>query len=117
MDRGIPITFAKNFSTANTGVTTITNYGGNTMPEYLTCMHEESAVAMAHGVYLMNGRPQAVMVHVNVGTANAVAGIMNAWRGNIPVLDTQYGNVWSDIPKKLFNQLSPRFGETFAVTV
>ncbi len=38
-------------------------------------------------------------------------------RGNIPVLDTQYGNVWSDIPKKLFNQLSPRFGETFAVTV
>ena len=31
--------------------------------------HENLAVAMAHGAYLMNGRPQAVMVHVNVGTA------------------------------------------------
>ncbi len=38
-------------------------------------------------------------------------------RGNIPVLDVQYGNVWSDIPKKLFTLLSPRFGETFAVPV
>src|SRR6478609_8372759 len=24
------------------------NYGGNKMPEYLTCTHEESAVGMAH---------------------------------------------------------------------
>src|SRR4029078_11706396 len=40
------------------------------------------------GYYLKTGKPQLVMVHVNVGTANAVAGIMNAWRGNIPVLMT-----------------------------
>ena len=28
------------------------------------------------------------MVHVNVGTANALCGIINGWRGNIPVLFT-----------------------------
>src|SRR5262245_27838807 len=27
------------------------NYGGNKSPELITCMHEESAVAMAHGYY------------------------------------------------------------------
>src|SRR5258708_7906622 len=27
------------------------NYGANKMPEFLTCMHEESAVAMAHGYF------------------------------------------------------------------
>ena len=27
------------------------NYGGNRMPEFLTCMHEESAVGMAHGYF------------------------------------------------------------------
>jgi acetolactate synthase I/II/III large subunit len=27
----------------------VINYGHNKMPEFLTCMHEEAAVAMAHG--------------------------------------------------------------------
>jgi acetolactate synthase-1/2/3 large subunit len=43
---------------------------------------------MAQGYYLMTGRPAAVMVHVNVGTANAMCGLINSWRGNIPVLFT-----------------------------
>ncbi len=43
---------------------------------------------MAQGYYLKTGRPQAVMVHVNVGTANAICGLINGWRGNIPVLFT-----------------------------
>src|SRR5881392_2918783 len=29
----------------------LVNYGGNKMPEFLTCMHEESAVAMGHGYF------------------------------------------------------------------
>src|SRR5580704_12197485 len=29
----------------------VINYGGNAAPELITCMHEESAVAMAHGYY------------------------------------------------------------------
>ena len=41
-------------------------------PIPVTVPHENLAVAMAHGVYLATGRPQAVMLHVNVGTANAL---------------------------------------------
>jgi acetolactate synthase-1/2/3 large subunit len=48
--------------------------------------HENLAVAMAHGAYLMNGRPQAVMLHVNVGTANAIANVINLYRDNIPLI-------------------------------
>jgi acetolactate synthase-1/2/3 large subunit len=55
-------------------------------PQPVTVPHENVAVAMAHGVYLATGRPQAVMVHVNVGTANALCGLINATRENIPLL-------------------------------
>src|SRR2546428_10620210 len=41
---------------------------------------------MAHGYTMIPGRPQAMMVHVGVGTANAVNGLMNASRMNIPIL-------------------------------
>ena len=37
--------------------------------------------------------------------------------GNIPVLDIRYGNVWSNIGKLLFDQLSPEIGQIFEVTV
>src|SRR5450756_596145 len=40
------------------------------VPKPILVPHENLAVGMAHGAYLMTGRPQAVMVHVNVGTAN-----------------------------------------------
>src|SRR6185436_11466904 len=39
------------------------NYGGNRNPELLTCCHEESAVAMAHGYAKIEGRPMLVMAH------------------------------------------------------
>ncbi|HMZ81849.1 MAG TPA: thiamine pyrophosphate-binding protein, partial [Acidobacteriota bacterium] len=42
--------------------------------------------AMAHGHYLVSGRPQVVMAHVNVGTANMGLGIINAARSRIPML-------------------------------
>ena len=48
--------------------------------------HENVAMAMAHGYYRIAGKPAAVMVHVTVGTANAINGIINAARDNIPVL-------------------------------
>ncbi len=57
-------------------------------PAPVTVPHENAAVAMAYGYYLMTGRPQAVMVHVTVGTANAAAGIINAASENIPILMT-----------------------------
>src|SRR5258706_5577859 len=49
----------------------IINYGGNTAPEFITCCHEESSVAMAHGYAKVEGRPMAVLVHGTVGMQHA----------------------------------------------
>ena len=57
-------------------------------PTPLLVPHENVAVAMAHGYYMATGRVQAVMVHVTLGTANAINGIYNAARQNIPILFT-----------------------------
>src|SRR6184192_2014672 len=56
------------------------------LPEVVIVPHENLGVAMAHGYTMITGRPQAMMVHVGVGTANAVNGLMNASRMNIPIL-------------------------------
>ena len=48
--------------------------------------HEQAAIAMAHGYWLATGRPLAVMVHVNVGLANTLMGVINAARDNVPLL-------------------------------
>ncbi len=56
------------------------------VPTPLVIPHENLAVAMAHGSYAMTGRPAAVMLHVNVGTANAINNLINMNRDNIPVI-------------------------------
>ncbi len=56
------------------------------VPQPVLVPHENLAVAMAHGAYLMNGRPQAVMVHVNVGTANTLNNLTNLSRDRIPLI-------------------------------
>lgn len=61
---------------------------GIPVPEAVPIAHETTAVAMAHGYWLVTGRPQAVMVHVNVGTANALMGLINASRDQVPMLFT-----------------------------
>jgi acetolactate synthase-1/2/3 large subunit len=61
---------------------------GQPVPRPLTVPHEVPAVGMAHGYAMVTGRPQAVMVHVIVGAANAIGGIMNAARSNAPILFT-----------------------------
>ena len=58
------------------------------MPKPMVVAHEFAAVSMAHGHYMVSGKPQAVMVHVNVGTANALGGLLNAWRENVPIFMT-----------------------------
>ncbi len=58
----------------------------NAVPEFIICPHENLAVAMAHGFFLASGQAQGVMVHVNVGVANALCGLLNAARDNIPML-------------------------------
>ncbi len=56
------------------------------LPRPVLVPHENLAVAMAHGAYLMSGRPQAVMVHVNVGTANTINNLINLARDRVPLL-------------------------------
>ena len=55
-------------------------------PELLTITHETVAAGMAHGAYLVTGDTQAIMVHVHVGLANALMGVINQQSDNIPVL-------------------------------
>jgi len=59
---------------------------GKDRPVPITVPHEIPAVAMAHGCTMVTGQPQAVMVHVIVGTANALGGIINAARARVPML-------------------------------
>jgi acetolactate synthase I/II/III large subunit len=61
---------------------------GRPAPRPLVVPHEFVAVSMAHGYYAAGGRPAAVMVHVNVGTANASTAVITASRANVPVLMT-----------------------------
>lgn len=64
----------------------IINYGGNTMPEFLTCCHEESSVAMAHAYFKVEGKPMAVLCHGTVGLQHAAMGIYNAYCDRVPVI-------------------------------
>jgi acetolactate synthase-1/2/3 large subunit len=45
----------------------LVNYGHNAQPEFITCCHEESSVAIAHGYFKIAGKPMAAMVHGTVG--------------------------------------------------
>lgn len=56
------------------------------VPKPVLVPHENLAVAMAHGAHLMTGRPQAVMVHVNVGTANTINNLTNLSRDRVPLI-------------------------------
>ena len=63
----------------------IINYGENTMPELLTCCHEESSVAMAHGYAKIEGKPMLAVVHGNIGLQHASMAIYNAYADRVPV--------------------------------
>jgi thiamine pyrophosphate-dependent acetolactate synthase large subunit-like protein len=64
----------------------ITVYGNNSAPEYLTCMHEEASVAIGHGYAKIEGKPIAVLLHNNVGIQHASMAIFNAFADRAPVL-------------------------------
>jgi acetolactate synthase I/II/III large subunit len=61
---------------------------GKATPRPITVPHEHVAGSMAHGYYLATGRPQVVMVHVTVGTANVLGSVINAARLRVPVIFT-----------------------------
>jgi acetolactate synthase-1/2/3 large subunit len=59
---------------------------GRALPKLILCPHENTAVHMAGGYAVATGRGQAVLVHVDAGTANAAMGLHNLCRTRIPVL-------------------------------
>ena len=64
----------------------IVNYLGNSTPQMLLCVHEESAVAIAHGYAKVTGKAIAAAVHSNVGLQHATMAMFNAWCDRMPVL-------------------------------
>jgi acetolactate synthase I/II/III large subunit len=59
---------------------------GKSHPEMILCPHEVVAVHMAGGYALATGKAQAVLVHVDAGTANACMAIQNLFRYRLPVM-------------------------------
>jgi thiamine pyrophosphate-dependent acetolactate synthase large subunit-like protein len=64
----------------------IINYGNNSMPELLTCHHEESSVAMAHGYAKIEGKPMLALLHGTIGVQHAAMAIYNAYGDRVPII-------------------------------
>jgi thiamine pyrophosphate-dependent acetolactate synthase large subunit-like protein len=64
----------------------LVNHLGNERPQMLLCLHEEQAVAIAHGYAKASGRPLAVALHSNVGLMHGTMAIFNAWCDRVPML-------------------------------
>jgi acetolactate synthase-1/2/3 large subunit len=62
------------------------NYGENKMPEVLTCLHEESSVAMAHGYAKIEGKPMLSLLHGTIGVQHAAMAIYNAYGDRVPIV-------------------------------
>ncbi|MFK7752461.1 MAG: thiamine pyrophosphate-requiring protein [Sedimentitalea sp.] len=59
---------------------------GIDLPTPITVPHEHAAVSMAHGYWQVTGRPQAVLLHTNVGLANGATAAINAWCDQVPMI-------------------------------
>ena len=64
----------------------IVNHGGNSSPEWLTCLHEESSVAMGHGYAKIAYKPMAMACHSTVGLQHAAMAIYNAFCDRAPLI-------------------------------
>ena len=64
----------------------LTNYGKNTAPEWITCCHEESSAAIAHGYAKIEGKPMMIMAHGTVGLQHASMAIYNAYCDRVPII-------------------------------
>jgi acetolactate synthase I/II/III large subunit len=64
------------------------NYGNppNVMPEFITALHEESAVTMAHGYAKAEGKPMLALLHGTIGVQHGAMSIYQAYYDRVPVL-------------------------------
>src|SRR3954462_15466744 len=64
----------------------LVNHLGNDRPEIVVCLHEEHAVAVAHGYAKVTGRPMAAGLHANVGLMHATMALFNAFCDRVPLI-------------------------------
>ena len=66
----------------------IINYGEipNVMPEFISAMHEETAVDMAHGYAKSEGRPICALVQGTIGLQHSAMAIYQAYHGRVPMV-------------------------------
>jgi thiamine pyrophosphate-dependent acetolactate synthase large subunit-like protein len=64
----------------------IVNVLGNEQPRMLLCLHEEHAVAIAHGYAKVKERAMGVALHSNVGLMHATMALFNAWCDRVPMV-------------------------------
>jgi hypothetical protein len=64
----------------------LVNLLGNRDPQMLLCLHEEHAVAIAHGYAKATGEPMACVLHSNVGLLHGMMGLFNAWCDRVPMI-------------------------------
>jgi thiamine pyrophosphate-dependent acetolactate synthase large subunit-like protein len=98
-DLGIEFVAANPGSTFEGLQESFINYGPkpNFMPEFITALHEESAVAMAHGYAKAEGKPMLALLHGTIGIQHAAMAIFNAYYDRVPILMIA-GNDRRDIP-------------------
>src|ERR671921_3000129 len=63
----------------------LVNHLGNERPQIVVCLHEEHAVALAHGYAKVTGRPLAVALHANVGLMHATMALFNSYCDRVPM--------------------------------
>ena len=64
----------------------LVNHLGNVQPQMMLCLHEEHAIAIAHGYAKVTGKPMAAAVHSNVGLMHGTMAIFNAWCDRMPIV-------------------------------
>jgi thiamine pyrophosphate-dependent acetolactate synthase large subunit-like protein len=64
----------------------LVNHLGNEKPQMLIVLHEEHAVAIAHGYTKVTGQMLAAVLHSNVGLMHGSMAIFDAWADRVPVL-------------------------------
>jgi thiamine pyrophosphate-dependent acetolactate synthase large subunit-like protein len=64
----------------------IVNHLGNEKPQMIVVLHEEHAVAIAHGYAKVTGKPLAAILHSNVGLMHGSMAIFDAWVDRVPVI-------------------------------
>ena len=64
----------------------LVNHLGNEKPQMIVVLHEEHAVAIAHGYTKVTGKPLIAILHSNVGLMHGSMAIFDAWVDRMPVI-------------------------------